>query len=290
MVWVAWEKMCTPKAEGGMGFKDLKVFNLTLLAKQGWRILSNPNSLSHKVLKAKYFAESNFMEAQLGHKPSYTWRSLMAAKEVIGKGLRWNIGNGRKVNIWADRWVPIPYSFKIIGPRPPYTTLDLVASLINSETGSWDISLVKENFIPHDVEAILSIPISPHLPDDSQIWTGTLNEKFTVRSAYHVAHKWLAEELNKVDGGSASNSKKMSELWGSIWGLQCQNRVKQFLWRACKNILPTNYNLKLRKVAIEDKCAVCGNPKSSGHVLWDCVFAIDIWKETRLILPKFQNP
>lgn len=99
MVWVAWEKMCTPKAKGGMGFKDLKVFNLTLLAKQGWRILSNPNSLSHKVLKAKYFAESNFMEAQLGHKPSYTWRSLMAAKEVIGKGLRWNIGNGRKVNI-----------------------------------------------------------------------------------------------------------------------------------------------------------------------------------------------
>ena len=63
MVWVAWEKLCTPKVEGGMGFKDLKAFNLTLLAKQGWRILTNPNSLSHKVLKAKYFAESNFMEA-----------------------------------------------------------------------------------------------------------------------------------------------------------------------------------------------------------------------------------
>ena len=104
MVWVAWEKMCTPKAEGGMGFKDLKAFNLALLAKQGQQILSNPSSLNHKVLKAKYFAESNFMEAQLGHKPSYTWRSLMAAKEVIGKGLRWNIGNGRKVNIWADKW------------------------------------------------------------------------------------------------------------------------------------------------------------------------------------------
>lgn len=72
MAWIAWEKLCTPKAEGGMGFKDLKAFNLALLAKHGWKILTNPNSLSHEVLKAKYFAKSNFMETQLGHKLSYT--------------------------------------------------------------------------------------------------------------------------------------------------------------------------------------------------------------------------
>ena len=64
--------MCTPKVEGGMGFKDLKAFNLTLLAKQGWRISQDIDSLSHQVLKAKYFPDSTFLEAQLGKNPSYT--------------------------------------------------------------------------------------------------------------------------------------------------------------------------------------------------------------------------
>ena len=63
IAWVLWENLCKPKKEGGMGFRDLKAFNLALLAKQGWRIQQRPGSLLHRVLKAKYFANSSFLDA-----------------------------------------------------------------------------------------------------------------------------------------------------------------------------------------------------------------------------------
>ena len=78
IAWLSWEKMCEPKVNGGMGFKKLQQFNLALLAKQGWRLQSGQNSLMYKVLKAKHFPHCDFVEAQIGSNPSYTWHSIKA--------------------------------------------------------------------------------------------------------------------------------------------------------------------------------------------------------------------
>ena len=81
--------MCLPKDEGGLGFRDLKAFNLALLVKQGWRLLTNTTSLVHRVFKARDFPESDFLLAELGNHPFYAWRSIMAAQPIIQRGPRW---------------------------------------------------------------------------------------------------------------------------------------------------------------------------------------------------------
>lgn len=52
--WIAWNKVAKPKASGGLGFKEIIDFNLALLAKVGWWLICNPDSLLAKVLQAKY--------------------------------------------------------------------------------------------------------------------------------------------------------------------------------------------------------------------------------------------
>jgi len=83
---ISWASICKPKKEGGLGFRKFKCSNRVLLAKQGWRLLHQPESLAAQVLKAKYFPRGSFWEAQLGHQPSFTWRSILRGREVLREG------------------------------------------------------------------------------------------------------------------------------------------------------------------------------------------------------------
>ncbi|XP_058753532.1 uncharacterized mitochondrial protein AtMg00310-like [Vicia villosa] len=86
--WMSWERMTSLKSEGGMGFRDFKAFNLAMIAKQGWNFLSKPNSLVAKIFRARYFPRSSFLDSKNGNNPSFVWRSLWKAKDVLKLGSR----------------------------------------------------------------------------------------------------------------------------------------------------------------------------------------------------------
>jgi hypothetical protein len=70
--WVSWERLTLPKGMGGLGFRDIHVFNLAMLAKQGWRLIQNPDSLCARILRAKYFPHGDIMKAKKSGPISYT--------------------------------------------------------------------------------------------------------------------------------------------------------------------------------------------------------------------------
>ncbi|XP_030959407.1 uncharacterized protein LOC115981412 [Quercus lobata] len=50
--WKSWNKLTEAKKVEGMGFQDLAPFNLAMLAKQGWRLIQQQDSLMFKCFKA----------------------------------------------------------------------------------------------------------------------------------------------------------------------------------------------------------------------------------------------
>lgn len=103
--WVAWNKMTEPKETGGLGFKDLEAFNLALLAKQVWRIITKPNLLVSKVLKHKYFPHTSIFQASSKPRDSWLWKSWLGTTNMIREGSSWQVGNGKTIKIWEDKWI-----------------------------------------------------------------------------------------------------------------------------------------------------------------------------------------
>lgn len=75
--WWLWDRFCAPKECRGLGFRDLGIFNQAMLAKQCWILLQYPETLISHVLKAWYFPNTCFMQANLGNNPPFIWRSFL---------------------------------------------------------------------------------------------------------------------------------------------------------------------------------------------------------------------
>ncbi|CAM8965610.1 unnamed protein product [Rhodiola kirilowii] len=97
--WIRADELFKEKIDGGMGFRNMELMNIAMLAKQGWRILTEPELLVSKIFKAKYFPESDVLSAGLGSRPSYAWRGILEAVDIIKYGAEWDSREGR------HRWI-----------------------------------------------------------------------------------------------------------------------------------------------------------------------------------------
>lgn len=155
VAWIFWEVMTRPKCMGGLGFQDLELFNMALLARQAWRIIQEPTSLSAKLLKAVYFPDSCLLDATMGSHPSQIWRYIEGS-DVLAQGLIRRIWDGATTEIWWHNWLQRDGSKRPI-TTPLNASVSLVKDLNDETSGSWREELIQNTFFPIDASAILGI-------------------------------------------------------------------------------------------------------------------------------------
>lgn len=268
-----WDKLSHAKSRGGLGFRDFISFNQALVAKQRWRLLQFPNSLVSKVLRARYYKNSDFLHASLGSNPSFVWRSILWDRQVIKAGIRWRIGNGQSILMYKDNWLPRPNTFKPMSP-PRMLIHTVVADLIKARN-QWDEDKLNQHFIQEDLEVILNISLLREKAKDEVMWHYDKRGEYSVKSGYQLALKLKYPE-------ASSNSGNNPRHWNTLWSLEIPEKVKIFMWRAIKNLLPSAKNLWKRKVLQESICQRCNrNVESINHALLDCKVAKKIWIQGR---------
>ncbi|PRQ57252.1 putative reverse transcriptase zinc-binding domain-containing protein [Rosa chinensis] len=216
---------------------NLKTMDGTL-AKQLWRVLENPSSLVARIYKARYFPHHSFWDAPESIAPSYSWRSIIASKELVLKGMRWQVGAGSSIHTWSDPWIPRAPSFI---PYRRGLNVELDSRVKDFITPfNWDIQYLNRVFTPEDVEAILSISLSDRPAVDRCIW--------------HYDPK--------------------VQFWKEVWHANIPASAKVCIWKACQAILPTKDRLLHRHVNIADlSCTLCSDAlETTTHLCFECPF------------------
>ncbi|KAF7820595.1 reverse transcriptase [Senna tora] len=272
--WLAWSKLIKSKHEGGMGFREFSCFNDAMLAKQGWRILMEPNELWVKILKGVYFPNDDFLTAKKGARASWAWSSILEGRTLLLKGLCWSVGDGASIDAWKDPWIPGAFDCKP-RPRPLLAAgFDLkVKDLICK--GRWVLDSVKRWFCDEDCGRILSIPISVTSRADKLLWSPNRSGSFSVKTGYKLA---IGSKKEVVQLKPSSSFSVPDHLWSDIWSLKICPKVKHFMWRVCWNALSTRENLFRRKCSPSPVCPIClSEPESIEHLLFFCGWTRSVW-------------
>lgn len=91
-----------------------------------------------RVLRPRYFLNSTFLDARLGSKSSYTWRSILAGRAVLEKGLILVVGNGDTIRVWTDPWLFYGGSPWVSTDRGDWPEEGRVCELLGVDSQGWN--------------------------------------------------------------------------------------------------------------------------------------------------------
>ncbi|KAL6226980.1 hypothetical protein ACLB2K_000939 [Fragaria x ananassa] len=232
------------------------------------------------------------MKAELKAGASFTWRSIMAGRRVLEKGMRFQVGNGVDISVWHDRWIPVPYGFKPYSE--PMEGLDdlKVVDLLDPDERGWQINLLRELFTEHEVELIAKIPLSLGNPNDRLVWHFDKSGRYSVKSGYW-AWKTLSIAPTHASTSSTIVGGQLARYLSALWRLQMPTKVKVFCWRLLRDAIPTRMALVKRYVQVQEfECLLCGvEAETDVHLFKECTVVKEFWRNSSLkeVLPSMSN-
>jgi mannosylglycoprotein endo-beta-mannosidase len=269
-----------PLYVGGLGIRNIKLFNTALLSKWLWRFAMERDRLWRRVIAAKYGCMIGDWHTSVGRGPYGVslWRFISKGWGVFSKHIRFKVGSGAQISFWHDVWcgeLPLSITFPMVY-SVSHCKEAMVAEYLIEVGGdvTWNVpfSRAANDWELEEFEAFFALVYEASISrgeEDVLEWTGSKDDKFSVKSMY--------DGLTR--GGDPSFP------WKEVWRSLCPMRVSFFVWEAALGRSLTSDNLRRRGFIIADWCFLCRcSGESVNHVLLHCPYACELWTHVLNIL------
>ncbi|GJS39908.1 RNA-directed DNA polymerase, eukaryota, reverse transcriptase zinc-binding domain protein, partial [Tanacetum coccineum] len=278
MPWVKWDTILASLDQGGLGVGSLKAFNLALLQKWRWRLITKPNSLLVKVIKAIHGVEAGFDEK--GCYTNGTWADIVGSTNylhsgnIIPKGtIRFKVGCGNNIRFWKDIW---------IGESPLCSRFNRLFRLDLDENCTINEWLISSNWIWHWRRSVTFERTEEMLrtltnelrhtkllsEPDTCMWSLSDDGLFSVAVTRRHIDQVILPSVNIA----------------TRWNTVLPKKVNIFIWRLRLDRFPHRLNLLKRGLEFDSiSCPICNNHvESNDHIFFSCDVASSVWNLIRL--------
>ncbi|GKU91338.1 hypothetical protein SLEP1_g5225 [Rubroshorea leprosula] len=253
--WVNWKTVCISKRDGGLGVKDLRLFNQALLGKWWGRLAKGSSRLLFNLIKEKYGYEGG------------NWCNW---------GFQIRIGNGEKVSFWKDSWSNTGVLANVF---PRLYMLSTGKDNTIDEMGRWE-----------DNKWVWNLPWrrTPHSwEQDSMQDFNKLLKETNLTIGKEDTWTWERDQLGDYSTSSRYTAlvqhqpSPYRKVFEKIWNPLIPHKVYGFTWLLLLDRIPSKFNLLKRGLIKEMeavKCSLCGrNVEESNHLFLHCSITAKIW-------------
>lgn len=229
--WKIWDILTRSKeAGGGLGFRELHIFNKAILTKMDARVLEETTSLSVQVLKGLYFLRGDFLLATKWTHASWGWSSLLVDRDTIQREGIWRIGKGLYIQVHKDPCLCTKTGVRTgETPEKDNNAVVFVRSLIVMNKQS-NKDQVWQYMTTSDAEFIIRIPIPITEEPDKLVWAYTKDREAKVWSVYHR----LMEIAKGLAPTTLTDGSRPKNLCSGIWSAHTIPKTKAM----CGSYLP----------------------------------------------------
>ncbi|XP_077237123.1 uncharacterized protein LOC143878767 [Tasmannia lanceolata] len=260
---IAWESLCKPKREGGLGIRRLPELNKAAQLKQLWHILDNKNVPWVKWFSLKYIRNRSIWTLPMPAKPSWAARSIINARNLASSLVCYIVCPNSKLNFWTDPWHPAGPISNQISFEPLLNLIPISASINRIfEEGWWN--LIQTQPYLQELKKITDTALISSSQDTKVNWKPESNGHFSIRSAWNSIR---------------STGQKVPWV-SSIWFPGHVPKFSTTAWLAIQNKLTTKDNLHFLGPARDRTCPLCtAEPESTNHLFFNCSYSAWIWRQ-----------